>query len=130
MAKKQDGKWKVSWIDLTVDDAARVKEFYMEVVGWAPDPINMGGYADYNMISPADGTPVASISHPRATSISMPPQWLVYVEVQNLEASIRSCLELGGSMVSWPKDMVEPGKRWCVVKDPAGAVLALVEKTG
>lgn len=128
MARKST--WKIGWVDLAVEDASAVKDFYMEVVGWVPDPINKGGYADYNMISPADGAPVASISHTSGpSSTSRPPQWMVYVEVESLEACIRACLENGGSMVTWPKDTGEPGNRMCVVRDPAGAVLALTEYT-
>lgn len=32
----------IGWIDLTVDDAPRVRDFYAAVVGWKPEPVPMG----------------------------------------------------------------------------------------
>ena len=120
-------KRSVGWLELTVDNAPRVKDFYVEVVGWYPEPVEMGGYADYNLCNPADGKPVVGVRHPRAGVPSLPPQWIPYVEVDSLETCIRILLDLGGSMVTWPRDMDEPGKRYMLIRDPAGAVMALVE---
>ena len=33
----------IRWIDLTVKDCARVRDFYQAVVGWDVDPVDMGG---------------------------------------------------------------------------------------
>ena len=36
-----DAPGQVRWIDLTVQDAPRLREFYQAVVGWTATPVNM-----------------------------------------------------------------------------------------
>jgi hypothetical protein len=55
---------------------------------------------------------------------SLPPQWLIYITVANVDISAATCLELGGKVLVDPKDMGGYG-RYCVIQDPAGAVAAL-----
>jgi hypothetical protein len=114
----------VSWFDLTVQDATKVRDFYRDVVGWESTDHDMGGYADYNMKRPGDGTTVAGICHARGANANLPAQWLVYVNVADVDASAARCTERGGSVVDGPRDMGQ--FRFCVVRDPAGAALALL----
>ena len=43
----------IGWIDLTVPDASNLRDFYAEVAGWRPAPVDMDGYEDW-MMSPAE----------------------------------------------------------------------------
>jgi hypothetical protein len=54
----------------------------------------------------------------------LPPCWLVYITVPDLGQSIAHCTELGGKVISEPKDL-GPSGRFCVIQDPAGAYVAL-----
>ncbi len=45
----------IGWTDLSVTDAEAMRKFYSEVVGWTADPVDMGGYNDFNMTPPATG---------------------------------------------------------------------------
>ena len=38
---------KIGWIDMTVDDATSVRDFYKSVVGWGHEDVSMGDYADF-----------------------------------------------------------------------------------
>jgi predicted enzyme related to lactoylglutathione lyase len=114
----------VVWQDLTVANAERVRDFYAAVVGWRPEPVEMTGYADYNMVSPATGEPAAGICHARGSNAGLPPQWLLYVVVEDLDASLRAAVASGGSVVDGPRGMGE--QLFAVVRDPAGAHLALL----
>jgi hypothetical protein len=87
----------------------------------------MGGYSDFNMVAP-DGQPAAGICHARGANARLPPQWLLYVTVENLEASLEACLERGGVVVDGPRGMGE--QRFAVVRDPAGAHVGLVGPRG
>lgn len=116
----------VGWIDLTVEDAAGVRDFYQNVVGWDHSSVSMDSYDDYAMHAPGDAEPVTGICHSRGTNAEMPPAWIVYFIVENLDESIQACIECGGVVVSGPRAM---GKdRYCAIKDPAGAVCALYER--
>jgi uncharacterized protein len=116
----------ILWTDLTVHDADALRDFYREVIGWAVTPVEMGGYSDYTMTSPADAAPVAGVCHARGVNAGLPAQWLVYISVANLDESIERCTRLGGSVVFGPKSMGQHG-RYCVIRDPAGAVAALIQ---
>jgi predicted enzyme related to lactoylglutathione lyase len=116
----------ILWSDLTVPNADEVREFYAQVVGWQAEPVRMGEYNDYNMTSPATGEPVAGVCHARGVNAGLPAQWLLYIAVENLDASIERCKGLGGKVLVGPKDMGSQGS-YCVIQDPAGAVMALIE---
>ena len=79
----------ISWTDLTVADAEAVRDFYQAVVGWAPEAQPMGAYSDFVMN--ADGAPVAGICHARGANAAIPPVWLIYITVEDLEHSLDEC---------------------------------------
>ena len=115
----------IIWTDLTVENAEEVRDFYSRVVGWEPSGVSMGDYDDFNMSSPADGSPVAGVCHARGGNQGLPPQWLIYVQVEDVGKSAQQCTELGGQVLVQPRGMGEHG-RFCVIQDPAGAVMALI----
>jgi len=46
------------------------------------------------------------------------------VENADADASAGRCAELGGHVIDGPREM--GGMRFCVIQDPAGAVMALI----
>lgn len=116
---------RILWQDLTVPDAERVRDFYREVVGWASAPVDMGGYDDFNMMPPGAEEPVAGVCHARGSNADLPAQWLLYITVDDVEVSAGRCRQLGGEVVVGPRSMGDG--RFCVVRDPAGAVAALYQ---
>jgi predicted enzyme related to lactoylglutathione lyase len=116
----------IGWIDITVPNAAEVCDFYRAVTGWAVSEVPMGEYSDFCMMPAPNAAPVAGICHARGTNAGLPPQWLIYITVANLDASIQRCLELGGQVHVGPKELGGQG-RLAVIRDPAGAVAALFE---
>jgi len=110
------------WIDLTVADAPRLRDFYSSVVGWKPSEVPMGDYADYSMNDPASGEPRAGVCHSRGVNAQMPSCWMVYFVVADLDASLARCRERGGKL------LVERRESGIVViEDPSGAVCALYQ---
>jgi predicted enzyme related to lactoylglutathione lyase len=116
----------IGWVDLTVENANDLKDFYQAVVGWEASEFDMGGYFDYVMGPPGSGSGVAGVCHARGTNEGLPAQWMIYITVGNLDESISQCTERGGRIIAGPRNMGEHG-RYCVLKDPAGAVAALIE---
>ena len=113
----------IAWRDLTVKNATRIRDFYAQVVGWKVSRVEMGGYSDFCMLAPATGETVAGICHARGSNAGLPAQWLNYVVVENVERSAANCRKLGGRVLVKPRAMA--GGRFCVIRDPAGAVCAL-----
>jgi len=114
----------VGWIDLTVTDAPRIRDFYRDVTGWTSTEHSMGEYADFVMNGGAG--PVAGVCHARGGNASLPAQWLIYITVENLERAMDRCRAGGGEVINGPRQAGEHG-RFCVIRDPAGAVAGLFE---
>lgn len=114
----------IGWADLTVQDADGVRDFYAAVAGWVAQPLSMGDYADYVMAAPGTGVPVAGVCHARGNNAGIPPLWLVYISVPDLEASLAACRARGGTVIAGPHG-AGGGARYAVIRDPAGAVAAL-----
>lgn len=114
----------VTWQDLTVPNAEEVRDFYCSVVGWAWTPHPMGDYEDYTINRPKSGETVAGICHARGTNADVPAQWLIYINVEDVAESARLCAELGGAVLDGPRKMGDLD--FCVIRDPAGAVAALI----
>lgn len=85
----------------------------------------MGGYDDHCMNSPGDGETVAGICHARGPNADLPPAWLIYVNVADLNASLEACAAHGGDILAGPKALGRG--RYAVIRDPQGAVCALRE---
>jgi predicted enzyme related to lactoylglutathione lyase len=119
----------ITWIDLTVPNAEEVRRFYADVAGWVTEPVPMGEYDDFNMTGPKSGRAMAGVCHARGVNADVPAQWLIYINVANLDHAIARCEELGGHVVRPIRPMGEYG-RFAVIRDPAGAVAGLFEPAG
>src|SRR5262245_57321917 len=117
---------EISWVDLTVANAKQVRDFYAQVMGWKTSEVEMDGYQDFCMNDPKTGNTIAGICHARGANADVPPQWLIYFKVANLEKAMMECQCNGGTIVHGPRDMGSYG-HMCVIRDPAGAVAALFE---
>jgi predicted enzyme related to lactoylglutathione lyase len=115
---------KIIWYDLTVSDVDTVRDFYQAVVGWQPEGLDMGGYDDVNMKTP-EGEVAAGLCHAKGVNADIPPQWMIYITVDNLDTSLEQVIKLGGKQVTPIKEM--GGNRSAVIQDPAGAVCTLFE---
>ena len=118
----------ISWADLTVPDATAVRDFYQAVVGWAVSDVEMGGYSDFAMHPEPGGPMVAGICHARGGNADLPPVWLVYITVTDLDASLAAGAAGGGSILGGARS-AGPGARYAIIRDPAGAACALFERT-
>ena len=125
MADDKAAIGSIGWIDLTVENAGELRDFYSAVVGWRSSDVDMDGYADF-MMAPPDGDPVAGVCHARGTNAELPPAWLIYIVVADLDESISRCEARGGQVVVGPKNMGDA--RYCVIRDPAGAYCALYQQ--
>jgi predicted enzyme related to lactoylglutathione lyase len=123
MKKNQVGS--ITWTDLTVPDAVAVSGFYEAVVGWKRVGLDMGGYEDFCMTPPGAKKPAGGICHARGMNQGLPAQWLVYITVADLRASLKACVAKGGKVVAPLRDM--GGAKMAVISDPAGAVAALFQ---
>ena len=107
----------IIWTDLTIPNADFIRDFYEAVVGWKASPLN----GDYEMCDPETGQPVAGVCHAMGVNAELPPQWLIYVAVADLEQSLKQCTQRGGKIIT------RHSAKYCVIEDPAGAVMMLCQ---
>lgn len=120
-----DSIGKIGWIDMTVDDASGLRDFYQKVVGWNVEDTSMGDYADYTMMSPGDGEAIAGVCHARGGNADQPGGWMIYITVADVDASAAACVDMGGKLVVETRALA--GGRFCVIEDPNGATTALYQ---
>jgi predicted enzyme related to lactoylglutathione lyase len=114
----------LAWLDLTVPDAESLKDFYAAVTGWTLFPVPMGDYSDYALM---DGeTTVAGVCHARGPNADIPPVWMPYFRVDDIEAAAAKVVELGGELLRQPSEVADYG-RTCYIRDPAGVVCGLFQ---
>ncbi len=117
----------IAWLDLTVPNASATRDFYREVIGWTVEDVAMDhadeSYADYNMLG-GDGKPAAGICHARGVNVGLPPIWMIYLPVGDLNESLRRVQEEGGQVIK-DNTGADGGFNYAVIQDPVGATLAL-----
>jgi uncharacterized protein len=118
---------RIAWADLTVADPVPIREFYRQVVGWAVQDVPMEDagetYADYSMLG-GDGQPAAGVCHARGVNAGLPPVWLIYLPVGDLDESIRRVHDEGGAVITAQRG-ADGEYAYAVVRDPVGAYVAL-----
>ena len=116
----------IGWIDMTCENASEVREFYEAVVGWQSEPVPVEDHQDYT-ITPAGGSePVAGICHKKGPNATWPDGWMIYINVDDLDASLESCLKLGGEKIGEVREFAGYGKS-IIIRDPGGSMCALFE---
>lgn len=109
-------------IELQTKDIPKAKEFYSRLFDWKLDDIPMpGGDMLYTMINVGEGTGGGMFAN---MDPQVPPHWLAYVGVDDIEASTQKARDLGASVL---QDVMKIGDYgWLsVIKDPTGAVIAM-----
>ena len=114
---------KFCWVELNTPDVEAGKRFYGGLLGWklADMPMPSGSYA----MASLGGKSVAGLQAQALDQQKqgVPPNWLSYIAVDDVEVSARKAVTLGGALLVPPMAM-GPGK-FAVVTDPAGAAFAL-----
>ncbi|MCH8245367.1 MAG: hypothetical protein IH951_03055 [Bacteroidetes bacterium] len=75
-----------------------IRDFYSHVIGGKSPPVPIGGYEDYSMNSPEHGDPMAGVCHARGSDVPLSPVRMIYVNVEDIDASVSRCLALGGKL--------------------------------
>lgn len=114
------------WADLTVENADQIRDFYSKVIGYSHTEVDMGGYSDFCMNSPDDGQTKTGICYAKDTNNNIPPVWMLYFYVTNLDESLEKLIAGNGKIISGPKNM--GSARYAIIQDPAGAYCALYQE--
>jgi predicted enzyme related to lactoylglutathione lyase len=117
----------MDWNELLSGDPERARAFYTELFDWKAETMSMGAgpdAPDYTVFSLGE-QPVAGLMQ-APEGMPMPPQWTVYYNVADCDASASKVTELGGQVYFGPQFMETVGK-FATCADPQGAVFAIIE---
>ena len=108
----------VTWNELMTNSAAEATEFYTGLLGITSS--KMPGPIDYTMLN-VGGEDLAGVMQITDDMGPVPPHWMVYFGVDDVDAAATKVESLGGSVEVPPADIPEIG-RSAGLKDPRGAM--------
>jgi predicted enzyme related to lactoylglutathione lyase len=114
------------WLELATTDQNAAKKFYGSLFGWAAADMPMGPGEVYTMfkLRERDAGTAAYTLRKDQREHGLPPNWAIYVAVEDTNAAAKRVSELGGKVVMPPFDVFDVG-RMAVVQDPGGAAFCL-----
>ena len=112
-----------SWNELITTDKTLAMKFYGAIFGWQKlVEHDMGPMGTYMLFGVGD-KPLGGMFN-KTSDMPMPPSWVYYIQVDDLEASVGRVTSNGGKLVNGPMD-VPGGTRIAQCTDPQGVVFAL-----
>ena len=112
------------WNELNTREPGAAKAFYGDVFGWSFEEREFET-GTYNSLKVGDTTVGGMIDITGRAPDEVPAHWLVYFDVEDVDATVAKLQELGGSVSFGPVDIV--AGRMAVVSDPFGAVFAVIK---
>jgi uncharacterized protein len=128
MMNRMTSKNTVAWFKITGQDGARLRSFYGQLFGWKTNDVAPA--ADYGVTdSPERGIGGAIGAAPKGS----PGLATFFIQVDDLEASLREAERLGGKIIEGPRSFPDkrPASRghgtvtFAYFTDPEGHVLGL-----
>lgn len=116
-----------SWCELAAHGIDRAVPFYQQVFGWSTKVSDMGGGRSYTEWT-LDGHSIAGgMDVTGMIPDEVPSYWLVYFQVDDLDASFRKAGDLGATPMIEPSPF--PGGRFAVLRDPQGAAFGIISSS-
>ena len=118
---------EASWHELMTTDWAAAMKFYQDAFGWEPsDQMDMGPAGKYQMFNRPHGM-IGGIMNKPPEMANVPPNWLIYFRVPDVDAAAERIKKAGGRIVSGPME-VPGGDRVLSATDPQGATFGLHQR--
>ena len=115
----------IAWNELITPDPAAAMKFYGGLFGWTAEPFD-GGPNPYMVWKHGDNAFGGVMAPPKP---GIPPHWLNYVAVTDLDAAFAKAVSLGATVCVPPMSIGAAG-RIAVLNDPQGAGFGLHEMPG
>lgn len=120
----KDYRGRIVWYENFTHDGQKSKDFYTKLFGWGLKPIpSPPGAPPYTVIE-HKGAGLGGIFEAPKEMQGVPPHWVMYVGVPDVDAATKQAKGLGATILVEPTDVPGMG-RFSQIKDPQGAVLAL-----
>jgi predicted enzyme related to lactoylglutathione lyase len=110
------------WNELITTDVEKAKEFYTKLLGWGAEA--WPGDIPYTTFK-AGETQVGGLMARTPEMGEVPPHWMAYIAVDNVDDVVAKVEELGGQIYAPPTDIPDVG-RFSIIADPTGAAVGLL----
>lgn len=126
---------KVIWHDLVTSRPAEARAFYAGLFGWEFEDLGLdlgfGRTLNYTLIRHQGQLIGGMVDANRLDNVAVEDrdrmsQWVVLLSVADVDAAAAEVLAGGGQVLTPPTDFVDRG-RLALIRDPQGAVVALLE---
>lgn len=111
-----------SWNELMTNDPAKAKAFYQTLLGWETREINVGDMV-YTLFRTGDKEIGGMLQIPATEKANIPPHWMSYIAVLDLDQTVAKAQALGASVKCPPTNVGDYG-RFATIVDPTGAHIA------
>lgn len=111
------------WNELMTPNTKKAKEFYSALFGWKFEDMPMQDMT-YTLIKKGDKGVGGMMQTPKGQENFIPPHWMSYVFVDDLEGAVKRAQSLGAKITVPIKVAGEFG-RLAIIEDPTGAHIAL-----
>jgi len=122
-AELKDEPGSFCWAELMTRDTARARDFYCGLFDWGAKKSDLGSmeYTEFTAgkASIAGMMPISPEMGP------VPPNWMIYFAVTEVDGLARKTAQLGGQVIVPPQDIPKVG-RFSVLADPQGAAFAAI----
>jgi len=115
---------KVVHFEVIGKDGKKLQEFYSQLFGWKIDANNP---MNYGLVQPGKGSPPEGIGGGIAQSTDGKPMVTIYVQVVDLNETLKKAESLGAKAVMPPMD-VPGGPTIAQLADPEGNVIGLIKQ--
>ncbi|MFA5960689.1 MAG: VOC family protein [Tatlockia sp.] len=124
-----ESKWgEFCWNELATPDIKAAKAFYSELLGWTFNDHEAGDMT-YTMITSKEGEFGGMWQIPHDRQKEIPPHWMGYLLVEDIEATLEKAKALGAT-IKMPVTPVGDMGRFIIVSDPTGAHIAFWQSSG
>ncbi len=114
------------WAELNARGVEKAIPFYKKVFGWTDKKNEMGGGAPPYTEFQLGGKSIAGgMEMNPMVPAQVPSHWLVYFNVDDVDASFKKATGAGGQELMGPQDF--PGGRFAIVRDPQGAAFGILK---
>ena len=110
----------VCWSELETTDREGAQRFYTSLFPWRPKP--GGDYTEWQL----NGRSIGGMMKIPKEWGPVPPHWLTYFAVSDCDGTVKKATASGGGAIVPPTDIPDAG-RFAVLRDPQGAVFAIIQ---
>jgi uncharacterized protein len=119
----------VSWHELVTSDAPAALDFYAALFGWERQSEHDMGEMGIYYIFGRNGQPLGGAYTKPAAMGDVPPNWVPYFRVDDIDAAVARTTANGGTILNGPME-VPGGDRVAIAMDVQGGAFAVHEVKG